>query len=133
MRAKIDELQDPIDSAFVEEFVRATSPASIPEQFLRVLVRESQQAPARVWKETLRGLIEADLPVALDQITAPTLLIWGEHDAFVGGDQSILLREIPDARQIVYAGGGHGPHLAEPARVATDVAHFLDGLAARTG
>jgi non-heme chloroperoxidase len=131
MRARIDQLQDPIDPAFVEEFVRATSPASIPEEFLRALVSESQQAPARVWKETLRGLLEADLPVALDQITAPTLLIWGEHDAFVSGDQSILLRDIPDAREIVYAEGGHSPHLAEPARVANDVAHFLDDPAAR--
>jgi pimeloyl-ACP methyl ester carboxylesterase len=70
-------------------------------------------------------MIEADLPVPLDRITAPTLLIWGDHDAFVRDDQPIMLRNLPDARQIVYEGTGHAPHLAEPGRVAMDIVDFL--------
>ncbi|GAA1526641.1 alpha/beta hydrolase [Kribbella lupini] len=124
---EIAKLEDPVDPAFVEEFVLATSPASVPDELVRVLVGESQKIPARVWKETLRGLIDADLPVALERITAPTLLIWGDQDAFVAGDQAILLRDIPDARQVVYEGCGHGPHLAEPERVVRDLVHFLAG------
>jgi hypothetical protein len=32
-----------------------------------------------------------------------------------------------DARQNVYEGSGHSPHLAEPNRVVTDVGQFLFG------
>ena len=76
----------------------STSPKSVPDELLDVLVGESLKVPARVWKETMRGLIEADVPVTLDQITAPTLLISGDHNAFVSSDQQLLLRGIPDAR-----------------------------------
>jgi pimeloyl-ACP methyl ester carboxylesterase len=125
MSQEMAKLDDPLDPTFVEEFVRATSPASITDEVITVLVEESLNVPARVWKETLRGLIDADLPVPLDRITAPTLLIWGDHDAFVRDDQPILLRNLPDARQIVYEGTGHAPHLAEPGRVAMDIVDFL--------
>jgi pimeloyl-ACP methyl ester carboxylesterase len=122
---EVADLKDPLDSTFVEGFVRATSPATVPEEFIRVLVDESMKADARVWRETLRGLLDARLPVALDRITAPTLLVWGDQDDFITEDQEVLLRGIPDARQIVYVGGGHGPHLAEPERIVKDISDFL--------
>jgi 3-oxoadipate enol-lactonase len=126
---EIARLEDPLDSAFVEGIVRATSPESVPEEFVSVLVGESMQADALVWRETLCGLLEADLPVPLDRITAPTLLVWGDQDTFVTDDQKILLRGIADARQIVYMDTGHGPHLAEPERVAKDITDFLADVA----
>lgn len=123
-------LQDPLDAAFVTDFVRSTSPASLSEERLAVLVGESLAVPARVWKETLDGLIRAALPVPLGRISAPTLLISGDDDAFTRGDQEVLRRGIPHARHIVYDGGGHGVHLARPDRVAKDVAGFLTEHAA---
>jgi pimeloyl-ACP methyl ester carboxylesterase len=128
---EIAHLEDPLDPAFVEGIVRATSPASVPEEFVQVLVNESMKAEARVWRETVRGLLDAELPVALDRITAPTLLIWGDQDAFVTDDQKVLLDGIPDARQVVYVGGGHGPHLAEPDRVVLDIVDFLTLVASK--
>lgn len=125
MWQEISALEDPLDADFVADFVRATSPDSVPDEFLDVLVKESLKIPARVWKETLRGLIEADLPVTLHRITAPTLLISGDQDAFVSGDQDVLLRSIPDARLVVYKGAGHGVHLAHPKRVIDDLVDFL--------
>ena len=86
--------------------MRSTAPESVPGEFVDVLVEESLEVPARVWKETLRGLIEADVPVSLDRITAPTLLISGDHDAFVSSDQDLIVRGIPDARLVVYKGYG---------------------------
>ena len=62
---------------------------------------------------------------------SPTLLIWGENDAFVRADQTTLLRDIPDARQSVYEASGHSPHLAEPNRVVNDIAQFLIDLSRR--
>jgi len=118
-------LEDPLDRGFVEEFVRSTSPESVPEEFVDLLVEESLKVPAQVWTKTLCGLIEADAPVNLGRITARTLLIWGDRDAFVRGDQDVLLRGIPDARLVVYQGYGHGVHLAQPDRVVDDLVTFL--------
>jgi pimeloyl-ACP methyl ester carboxylesterase len=125
MWAEIAVLEDPIDREFVKEFVRSTSPESVPDEFVDDLVAESLKVPARVWKETLRGLIDADPTATLDRITAPTLLISGDADAFVSSDQDVILRSIPDARLVVYKGVGHGVHLAQPDRVIEDLVDFL--------
>ena len=122
MWEEIAVLEDPLDRDFVEEFVRSTAPESVPGEFV---VDESLKVPARVWKQTLRGLIEADVPVTLDRITAPTLLISGDHDAFVSSDQEMLLRGIPGARLVVYKGVGHAVHLSQPDRIIGDLVDFL--------
>jgi pimeloyl-ACP methyl ester carboxylesterase len=129
MLEEVSVLEDPLDPGFVEDFVRRTSPESVPDEFVDILVGESLKAPARVWRETLRGLIEADLPVDLGQITAPTLLISGDRDAFVAGDQDVLVHGIPDARLIVYEGAGHGVHLEYPERVIHDLVEFISSFA----
>jgi pimeloyl-ACP methyl ester carboxylesterase len=125
----ISVLEDPLDRGFVEEFVRSTSPESVPDEFVDTLVDERLKVPARVWKETLRGLIEADVPANLDRIMAPTLLISGDGDAFVSSDQDEILDGIPDARLVLYKGVGHGVHLAQPTRVVNDIVDFLAGPA----
>ena len=125
MWTEVSALEDPIDPAFVDEFVHSTSPEGLPEDFVDLLVEESLKAPARVWKEALRGLIDADPRPILGRITAPTLLIAGDDDPFVGEDQQVLLDAIPDARLEVYAGVGHGVHLAHPERIVSDIVGFL--------
>ncbi|KRF06921.1 hypothetical protein ASG88_18500 [Nocardioides sp. Soil777] len=124
-------LEDPLDRAFVEDFVRSTSPASMPDDLVDVLVEESLKAPARVWRETLRGLIRTDARADLGRIAAPTLLVVGSEDELVGDDQDELLAGIPDARLVVYDGVGHGVHLARPGRVVSDVVTFLTDLSLR--
>jgi hypothetical protein len=114
MWEEISALSDPLDRGFVEEFVRSTSPESMPEEFAELLVDESLKAPAVVWKETLRGLIEAELPVALERDHSADDAHTGDRDVFVSSDQQVLLRGIPDSRLLVYSGVGHAVHLAYP-------------------
>lgn len=121
----ISALHDPVDRGFVEEFVRDTSPEAVPDNFVDTLVAESLKVPAHVWKQTLRGLIDADVRANLGGITAPTLLIAGDDDAFVRGDQQVLLDGIPVSRLDLYEGVGHGVHLARPERVVSDIVGFL--------
>ena len=121
MWENISALDDPLDREFVEEFVRNTSPDSVPEDFVVTLIEESLKVPAHVWKETLRGLIDADLRANLGKITAPALLIAGDRDAFVSEDQQVLLNAIPDARLETHEGVGHGVHLAHPEHVVSDI------------
>ena len=130
---KVSELKDPLDPAFVDEFVRSTSPKAVPEEFLHLLVSESLKAPARVWKQTLRGLLGADLSVIMNRITAPTLLISGDEDAFVSKDQDVIRRAIRDARILVYKGVGHGVHLAHPDRIVDDIVDFVAKTVTTTG
>jgi pimeloyl-ACP methyl ester carboxylesterase len=124
-------LDDPLDREFVEEFVRSTSPGSVPEDFIETLIEESLKVPAHVWKETLRGLIDMDVRAIRGRISAPTLLIAGSDDAFVSDDQQVLLGAIPGARLMLYNGVGHGVHLAQPGRVVNDIVDFLTATAPR--
>lgn len=125
MREEIMTLSDPIDPRFVEQFVRGTSPNEMSEEFVARLVDESLAIPAKVWRESFLGLLQAERPEALENIHVPTLLLSGSSDALVRDDQQVLLDRIPDAELVVYDGVGHGPHLACPDRVAADLAAFM--------
>jgi pimeloyl-ACP methyl ester carboxylesterase len=63
----------------------------------------------------------------LAELAVPTLVIWGEDDEFapVGGAYRFK-KQIPTARLVVVAGGGHFLHADEPERVANEIAAFLD-------
>lgn len=125
MWEEISALEDPLDAAFVEEFVRSTAPEAVPDDVMDLLIEESLKTPAHVWRATLRGLLDADVRASRAQITAPTLLISGSGDAFVSDDQQVLLDEIQDARLETYDGVGHGVHLAQPGRVVDDIVGFV--------
>lgn len=127
MREEIMTLSDPIDPRFVEQFVRGTSPNEMSEELVACLVDESLAIPAKVWRESFLGLLQAERPEALENIHVPTLLLSGSSDTFVRDDQQVLLDRIPHAELVVYDGVGHGPHLAHPDRVAADLAGFMHG------
>jgi pimeloyl-ACP methyl ester carboxylesterase len=125
MREDITALSDPIDPRFVERFVRGTGPSQMAEELVERLVTESLGIPAEVWRESFLGLLQAVRPEALENLRVPTLLLCGGGDTFVRDDQQFLLDRIPGAELVVYDGVGHGPHLAQPNRVAADVAAFV--------
>lgn len=61
------------------------------------------------------------------RITAPTLVLWGEHDAFL--EQHVArqsLTRCDDARLVVVEGAGHWVHLEQPRRVTAEILRFLD-------
>lgn len=120
-------LSDPIDPHFVEQFVRATAPHEVSEEFVARLVEESLGVPAAVWRESFLGLLQIERPPPLEQIRVPTLLLSGSSDDFVRADQQVLLGRIRDVELVVYDGVGHGPHLARPESVAAELAMFLHG------
>jgi pimeloyl-ACP methyl ester carboxylesterase len=121
----VAELEDPVDRALALEFQQGTIAKGVPETYLETVVRESLKVPARVWRAALRGMLEEDHTGALGGIAAPTLVVWGERDAFVPrSDQDALAVAIEGARLIEYPGAGHGLHWDEPERFAADLAGF---------
>lgn len=122
----ISKLQDPVDPAFVREFGEAVMSQSAPQDLREEVVQQALKMPARAWRETNRGLLEDDTFRELDEITAPTLIVWGDRDAISPrSDQEALVVKIPNARLVVYHGAGHTFYLDEPERVATDLADFV--------
>ena len=65
----------------------------------------------------------------LAAISAPTLVIWGDQDAFIElPEQRILTGTLPNATFLVYAGAGHALHWEDPARTAADIVAFVERL-----
>ncbi len=104
----ISKLTDPISPDLVREFAEGTLTRTVPQAFLETIVRENLKAPARVWKDTFKGLLEDDSLAELDKIKVPTLIVWGDQDAILPrSDQESLAAAITGSRLLVYPGAGH--------------------------
>jgi len=82
-------------------------------------------------RATFAGVLAYDDERNRTRIGAPTLLLWGDHDAlFSGEDQQRLPASISGATLKVYAETGHCPNWERPQAVATDIQTFmaLNGL-----
>ncbi len=72
----------------------------------------------------------ATLDERLGEITAPTLVMWGEQDRLVHPSTARVWAEgIPGARTVTYPGTGHMPMLEVPGRSAADYRTFLADVA----
>jgi pimeloyl-ACP methyl ester carboxylesterase len=126
VQASIRTLEDPVPAAFAREFQSSTAYAPLPEAFFEQIVAESGKLPARLWREVLDGVIVLDDAADLGRITAPTLLLWGEHDAlFPREEQDRLVATIRSARLLVYPETGHCPNWERPERVTADLDTFM--------
>lgn len=126
----VSKLTDPIDAGFVRAFAESTLAQPVPQGFVDTMVQENLKVPARVWKATFEGLLEDDSIGELNKIDAPTLIVWGDQDAFLPrGDQKTLETAISGSTLVAYPGAGHAVYWEEPDRVASDVAAFIEGLA----
>ena len=68
----------------------------------------------------------------LGEITAPTLVMWGEQDRLVHPSTAqVWVDGIAGARLLRYPDSGHMPMLEEPRRTATDYRAFLAAINAR--
>jgi len=124
----ISRLSDPIDPEFVRSFSEQIAQHVAPGLF-EALVEESLKAPARVWKQVYEGAMIDDFSEELSRISAPTLVLWGNRDPLLPReDEETLVRDIPHARLVVYEGVGHLLYLEQPARVAQDLADFVNAL-----
>jgi len=128
--SSVSQLRDPIDAAFAREFQASTLAGPIAPQFFELVMRECLKVPASVWRQAFEGFMEDDFSRELDAIDAPTLLIWGERDAFVPRrDQEIALDAIANAALAVYPSTGHAVHWEQPTRFAADLVAFIDAHA----
>jgi pimeloyl-ACP methyl ester carboxylesterase len=126
----VERLTDPVDPAWVHSsltwFPRFHD---VPDWYIDDRVRDGLRLPAHVWRETLTGLTTPLAPTDTGTITAPTLIIWGDRDNVVSGnDERQLADAIPGSRLVVYQDTGHLVLWEQPDRLATDLAAFVEGL-----
>lgn len=123
----ISSMTEPVDPEFVREFQASTIVGSLPPAFFETIVEESLKLPARVWRAAFReALIEADTASGLGEITAPTLIVWGEQDGMTGPYQHDIVAAISGARHVTYTDAGHGTHWDAPERFAADLVAFVE-------
>jgi non-heme chloroperoxidase len=121
----VAELSDPVDEGFVREFQESTVTQPVPAAFMETVIAESRKVPARVWRATLRGLLDAEATTEAGTITAPTLILWGDRDVLCPRpDQEALVAAICGARLVTFQGTGHAVHWEQPERVAAELAAF---------
>lgn len=122
-------LTDPVDPAFVREFQESTLTLPVPPAFLETVISESLKLPARVWRDMFTALANADLETGLNEIQAPTLILWGDQDVYCPrADQEYLAETIPNATLTIYEGVGHSLQWEDPQRVAADLVAFIERL-----
>ena len=80
-----------------------------------------------IMQETMANLIVVDLVPKLQNITAPTLLIWGAQDRETPlSDGELMARTLPNAKLVVFDDARHSPQLTHPQKVAEEIKKFLD-------
>ena len=120
-----------------ETFVRTvellgTSPEyldSYPEKVeQRVLSKCRSGISGRAVARQLRALSCSEIDSRHYHISAPTLVIAGEHDAMIPSCYSRRMAErIPGSRFVVVPGAGHNPMVDSPETVLPEVIEFLGG------
>jgi pimeloyl-ACP methyl ester carboxylesterase len=75
-----------------------------------------------------RDLISRNISTSLQEITAPTLLIWGESDTLVPSTLGDVLRkEILCARLLILKKAGHVVMFEQPQQCNAAMLAFLEG------
>ncbi|MGP4047921.1 alpha/beta fold hydrolase [Streptomyces sp. 2A115] len=126
----IQALEDPVPRSFVDDMLGDLATLPVGRGFVATMAEENLKVPARVWRETLRGLLETDLAATLRGILVPTLVLWGDADTVLPRtDQQRIVDAIPEATLVAYEGAGHLLYWEEPERIVQDVVGFATRVA----
>jgi pimeloyl-ACP methyl ester carboxylesterase len=98
----------------------------LPWTLLPVLCMDALQAGPVTLIKALRELLSTDIRLDLARIKAPTLILWGEHDATLPLAVGRRLHgHLPQAAFLVMAGAGHHPMWERPLAFNQAVIQFL--------
>lgn len=115
----IQNLTDPIDPDFARAFQISTIARMTDEEFIDLVVADSQALPSFAWRGLIDGFMAANLPAAFRRIEAPASLIWGDSDGFVPrSDQDTMLAAIRHAKLYALDDTGHAVHWDRPGDTA---------------
>jgi pimeloyl-ACP methyl ester carboxylesterase len=123
----VEKLVDPVPEEFAREFQVSCIYHPVPNEFMDHIIAQSQKLPARVWKAVIAGMLAGDYKAQLGRIQTPTLIVWGDKDAFFSrADQDALVAALPNAVLKVYPETGHCPNWERPEQFAQDLKDFIN-------
>lgn len=94
--------------------------------FLPVLAADALRAGPRTLLRAARQVVGTDLGARCEEVRAPTLVVWGEHDRVVPLTFGQRLADcLSDAEFVVIEGAGHNPMWDRPASFNRTVLDFL--------
>jgi non-heme chloroperoxidase len=132
LRHDVQELTDPVDPDFARAFQVSTVARMIDDEFIDLVVADSQALPSFAWRALADALMASKLPAAFGKIEAPTSLIWGDCDAFVPrSDQDTMLSAIEHAQLYVLDDTGHAVHWDRPGETAGIIKALVANVAGR--
>jgi non-heme chloroperoxidase len=132
LRQDVQDLTDPIDADFARAFQVSTIARMIDDDFIDLVVNDSQALPSFAWRALVDALMATDLNKAFDKIVAPTTIVWGDCDAFVPpGDAETMASEIRHASVRVMRDTGHAVHWDRPGETAALITSLLRKVASR--
>lgn len=109
-----------------------TRTPSLPYCILQVASQRSAAyfpLHAKIFDQLLEDGEKHRLEPHLPQVTAPTLLVWGEDDRVVPlAVMQCFQRLLPHASAVLMKGVGHVPQLEAPRQVAADYRRFRAGI-----
>ena len=127
LRENVPALEHPIDpdSQFMVDWY--WNPTPVDEDFLTRERTESAATPQHVWEGVLNALSITDWSALAPQVTAPTLILWGDQDSLFGAhEQKALRAALPEARFETFEGHGHNMFWEQPEVVGNLITGFLD-------
>jgi non-heme chloroperoxidase len=128
-RDEIVPLVDPVPPALARAFQMDTVAQPVAPGLIDAMVDESLRSPAPVWRAAFASLFDDHFSDELPHVDVPTLIAWGDADAFVPReDTAMLAAGIARSRVSVYAGTGHALHWEQPARFARELVAFAASL-----
>jgi pimeloyl-ACP methyl ester carboxylesterase len=127
LQKAVNELTDSVPNKFASEFQYSVVHQTPPDEFMNRVVAESMKVPARVWRDTMAGMLAGDSKSQLGKIKAPTLIVWGDKEnVFLRAEQDALVSAIPNAVLKVYAETGHCPNWERPEQFVRDFEDFVN-------
>jgi pimeloyl-ACP methyl ester carboxylesterase len=128
----VRDLTDPIDPEFARAFQLSTIARMVDDDFIDLVVADSQALPSSAWRGLVDAFLASNLPAAYRKIDAPTALIWGDADAFVPhSEQQAMLSAIRRATLHALGDTGHAVHWDRPGETAAIINALVKNVAAR--
>ena len=132
LRQDVQDLSDPIDAEFARAFQVSTIARMVDDEFIDLVVGDSQALPSFAWRALADGFMQTDLATAFGRIDAQTSLIWGDQDIFVPrSDQDAMLSAIRSAKLHVLRDTGHAVHWDRPGETAAVINALVQDVAGR--
>ena len=112
-----------------DEFMASwyANPNPVDENFLKREMAESKKIPPHAWRAITKGSAAFNLVPFIDELKAPTLILWGDQDGFFDRQaQEALKKSIPQAQFIAYEKHGHNLQWEIPGKMAADIIKFFE-------